>query len=288
MQPRKEKRNILQKYKDRAFIKLYAKSLLNLLSEQPDADEQQKRRWVWELIQNACDSIAGDKIRKTVDVCIHIKKNSVEFSHNGTPFSPPQFLALVYKYSEGKERDNPETTGQFGTGFCSTHILSRTIRLESVITDKDDDGEFQFSDIKIVMYREGYDDEEIAKGVEKTQLSLEEIPKDDGSIEERYLTKFEYIFDPRQIDGPSPTTDLSGRKQSAVLGAKEFLDNICYVLCFNPKIGKASLIVDDDIDYFGKENEFLRNLKAEFQTTDVQELSPDSQLIVISKSISCS
>lgn len=86
------------------------------------------RRWVWELIQNAKDSIANNPNRDTVDVMIEVTDEHVVFKHNGDPFTPKAQLGLLYKYSQDK--DNTQSTGRFGTGFLTTHCLSKIVSIE--------------------------------------------------------------------------------------------------------------------------------------------------------------
>lgn len=64
--------------------------------------ENDRKRWVWELIQNAKDSISKVNDRTSVDIEIEIKDNVLRFIHNGAPFTHKARLALLYKYSEVK------------------------------------------------------------------------------------------------------------------------------------------------------------------------------------------
>ena len=68
---------------------------------QPSVNDQ--RRWVWELIQNAKDSIANNPDRETVDIMIGVNDDRVVFMHNGDPFTPKAQLGLLYKYSQDKD-----------------------------------------------------------------------------------------------------------------------------------------------------------------------------------------
>ena len=59
--------------------------------------------------------------------------------------------ALIYKYSEGKTNDC-ESTGRFGTGFLTTHSLSKTVKITSDVVEEDDLTPHGFT---ITMFREG-------------------------------------------------------------------------------------------------------------------------------------
>eukprot|EP00122_Pirum_gemmata_P012345 Pgem_evm1s11468 len=94
------------------------------------SDESTPRRWAWELLQNAKDVAC----RNTVDIKIKVKNDDNDdlalfFSHNGKPFTPDDMTYLIKQVST-KDRDckgeplHKKTTGNFGTGFLTTHLLS--------------------------------------------------------------------------------------------------------------------------------------------------------------------
>ena len=94
------------------------------------------QRWIWELIQNAKDSSADSA---PVKIEIIINKDSLEFKHSGKPFTYENLISLVHQTSikkryddNAKEGDIPPTTGKFGTGFISTHLLSRVVEIQGV------------------------------------------------------------------------------------------------------------------------------------------------------------
>jgi hypothetical protein len=85
------------------------------------------RRWVWELIQNAVDSTAQSE--DYVDISIRLGDGTLTFEHTGGPFSEDDLAALITGGSN-KPYESQEYTGQFGTGFLVTHILSYHVRVE--------------------------------------------------------------------------------------------------------------------------------------------------------------
>ena len=54
-----------------------------------------RRRWIWELIQNASDC-SGDK---PLSIWINTSETSISFSHNGQPFDHRSLLNLVTQIS---------------------------------------------------------------------------------------------------------------------------------------------------------------------------------------------
>ncbi|WP_282126619.1 sacsin N-terminal ATP-binding-like domain-containing protein [Marinifilum flexuosum] len=96
-----------------------------------------EKRWFWELLQNAKDSVStNDK----VDVKIEINTNEVSFSHTGNPFKVDEILSLIIQGSSKIEDDNK--TGRFGTGFMTTYLLSKKVKISGQL--EDEGGFFEF------------------------------------------------------------------------------------------------------------------------------------------------
>lgn len=150
-------------------MNMYVNAVSGRLREVQSPSEQFSSRWIWELIQNASDSIVSDETRKDVEVEIVIEPKCVTFRHNGSPFTRRCLLALLYKYSQGKR--NTLSTGRFGTGFMTTHCLSTIIGIKSDIFD-----EGALRGFQLTMYRDGFDEEELMEGLRKTNESVKEVP----------------------------------------------------------------------------------------------------------------
>ena len=56
------------KAQERVFDKMYITNVEKRLRELNSPSDNDKKRWVWELIQNAKDTIAKDPFRNTIDV----------------------------------------------------------------------------------------------------------------------------------------------------------------------------------------------------------------------------
>lgn len=154
---------------DELLNKMYISNVQNRLRQLNEPTENDCKRWIWELIQNAKDSISQNNSRTFVDVKIIVKNSEVKFSHNGSPFTAKAQLGLLYKYSEGKV-NNSESTGRFGTGFLTTHTLSKIVSIEgNVLTEDIDNPLCGFS---AIMYRDGLDEPELLDGVRKMKESM--------------------------------------------------------------------------------------------------------------------
>ena len=101
-----------------------------------------RKRWVWELLQNAHDARQVEDKR---DITVEIKYNQEEliFLHNGRRFNADEIAHLIRSGSTKDETD--ETThGQYGTGLLATHLLSSEIAISGQLVDDDQWFDFTF------------------------------------------------------------------------------------------------------------------------------------------------
>ena len=93
-----------------------------------------KRRWVFELIQNATDT-ARARGKPSVDIEITQDDTSVTFKHSGGFFTLDEISAVVYGGST-KPFTTSEYIGRFGTGFLVSHIISRAVQVRGCVQDR--------------------------------------------------------------------------------------------------------------------------------------------------------
>ena len=62
-----------------------------------------------------------------------------------------------------EDEDIPHSTGRFGTGFITTHLLSKVIHLTSIYKLQKDDGTTQYRHFKITLNRECTDIEVVIR-----------------------------------------------------------------------------------------------------------------------------
>lgn len=112
--------------------KLTADKVVQILSDVRDERTKSRRRWIWELMQNAKD--VRNKYG-AVTIEIELKENEFVFKHNGDPFGVENITGLIQQVSSGKPSDstNKRITGKFGTGFISTHLLSDIVTVEGIV-----------------------------------------------------------------------------------------------------------------------------------------------------------
>ncbi|MBE2280245.1 MAG: hypothetical protein IAE91_07635, partial [Ignavibacteriaceae bacterium] len=176
---------------DKANKRQTANKILDAITKlENNQNYNSKRRWVWELIQNAKDL----KINSNgVAVQINLNETTKEliFSHNGMNFDIDQITFLVNQVSTKDRSSDSETTGKFGTGFLSTHLLSKTVSINGILTiDERDSRKFN-----ILLDRDAKTPLEMETKVEKAQndrLGILDNPSIDTFIPEALNTSFTY------------------------------------------------------------------------------------------------
>ena len=208
----------VKKARSKVFHKMYVANVRNRLRQLNEPTENDCKRWVWELIQNAKDSISSDKTRQTVDIKLIVKENQVVFQHDGSPFTADAQQALLYKYSEGKENDS-ESTGRFGTGFLTTHTLSKIVSIQGELYETDG----TTRSFSTTMYRDGLDESDLLDGLVKMEDSTEyDIPYNGW-------TTFIYHLKTPQ------------NQNALKLGLENFIQNIAQVMLFCKELNTVEL-----------------------------------------------
>lgn len=121
----------LDKTKDKVIVENNAQTIFDHIKGLEN-DPKNKQRWIWELLQNAQDTVS-DENDEPVETEIIWDRKHLSFLHNGKPFSEEDITHLIFHGSSKKEQEGK--TGKFGTGFMTTHLLSKKVRIEGNISD---------------------------------------------------------------------------------------------------------------------------------------------------------
>jgi hypothetical protein len=239
---------------EKLLRKMYISNVAKRLRQLNQPSDVDRKRWVWELIQNAKDTIVGDASKSEINVRIDIDGDIVKFRHDGSPFTADARFGLLYKYSEDKE--NQESTGRFGTGFLTTHCLSKVVTIESnMYTNEDRTSICGFS---VTMYRDGQIEKELLEGLDKMQES-----------EEYYEETFPWTTFTYHV------STESGRR-AIKLGIDNFHENIAQTMLFCKELASIEL------NYNGKITSIVRKpivevapdvMSAEFEICGEQTLT---------------
>lgn len=228
-------------------------------------DETTACRWIWELIQNAKDVVNNTG---TVDIKINLDKQKkyLIFQHNGKCFTTKNIVYLISQVSS-KERSNSEenkTTGKFGTGFLTTHLLSEKVTIEGLLQDS---GECA-KKISISLDRSGETKTEIIKSVNSsfTQLeNSEEIDEHIGVEQYGYNTKFIYQLDDEGV-------------KTAERGIKSLYISAPYIYTFLNEIN--SIVINDIVKF--KRGEVRENDDIALQSIQCDKDGETSELLILS------
>lgn len=209
-------------------FKLSAKDVNDKLIKVRNRPEIAKRRWFWELLQNAKDAVKPDE---KVSVKLIIGSDNGEafadFQHNGNPFRYQDAKNLVFPYSDKGDEENSDKSGRFGTGFLATHILAKKIQVKGVYLKDDQAFKFNFT-----LDRSGSDKPEIAESINNTwqefRAKRNEI-QDYVYSSSNFETSFKYDLD----------------RDSLSLATESILDfdvSLPFALAFIPKIQSVEIL----------------------------------------------
>jgi hypothetical protein len=247
-----------------------------------EASPTTPRRWVWELIQNAKDVNIGGKVRVRIDAGLDDPDAHVTFSHNGGAFSAENIRFLIEQVSS-KDRTTdrtgrPTTTGRFGTGFLTTHLLSENVLVNGVVKEHGlTPRKFELS-----LDRSGGELEEIIAAVEAAKDSMQDL--DDrqpykGYADGKFNTSFRYEL-----------TDKTGKKVASA-GLKDLDICLPYTLAFVREIESVEypdhLVSLQEPDYESIDGEVqllsvtTTNSEGDTETYSIAVLSDDLTTIAI-------
>lgn len=177
-------------------VKLSADKIIEKLDELREEGKKSKRRWIWELMQNAKDV---PNIYGQVSIEITLNQNELTFAHNCNAFTIDNLTGLVQQVSsKHSTNQNKKVTGKFGTGFIATHLLSDIITIDGVLQEPGEVAKkFAFE-----LDRSGKTSEDLMIPIEDALLELnaiDESPKfnsypeyETSRTENDYFNKFRY------------------------------------------------------------------------------------------------
>lgn len=199
-------------------------------------------RWVWELLQNAKDSISDD-IDSSVSILIELNSDSVVFKHNGSYFKELDIRGLINQISSKEVEEGVQTrnTGRFGTGFLTTHLLSRKVKISGIVKTTNE----EFHNFDFLLDREGKTTSILAPKVEASWKGFQESTRKINSDYDKnaFNTSFSYLLNTEE------------QRDIAKKGILEFYKLIPFVLAFIPKIKDVKI------------NSNINNMSVEFINT---------------------
>lgn len=196
--------------------------ILNELKNIKESSEEKKneirRRWIWELIQNASDCTPRGS---SINISLEITEDRISFSHDGTPFSYENLLSLITQVSI-KQQSEEKLTGKFGTGFMSTFLLSEIVEIEGSFIREDG----TWTDMNFTIDRTNGDYRHIRSKTEEMLSKLEYLNRSTNEVVEK-INKTKFIY------------NLNGTPESIAAvkqGAEDLQTTLPYLLAFNENI----------------------------------------------------
>lgn len=217
----------LTELKDQKSYSIPAKRIMEHLKPILSKSQDLRQRWMWELLQNASD--LGDNVKARIE----ITSDRLKFSHNGKPFTLDEAYNLIMPDStkDDETTHRKSVIGQFGTGFISTHILSKIIQIEGIIEDDEQLYSFSFHLDRSERSDKDFLIQSIKDAEAEYRENLEEL---EGLPDDEFQTSFTYFID---------NTYSSLKGQEIVNdGIESFKELIPYVLTFRPQLAEIEVI----------------------------------------------
>lgn len=196
--------------------------LKNIKESSDEKKNEIRRRWIWELIQNASDCTPRDS---SINISLEIADDRISFSHDGTPFSYDNLFSLITQCSE-KQLSEEKLTGKFGTGFMSTFLLSEIVEIEGIFICENG----IWTDMNFTIDRTNGDYPEIRSKTEEMISKLDILNHSTNEAVEK-INKTKFIY------------NLNGTPESVAAvkqGVEDLIATLPYLLAFNQNINSIN------------------------------------------------
>lgn len=186
-------------------------------------------RWAWELLQNAKDSVSASK--RTVEVKVILTEDSIDFQHTGDSFTEKDIRGLINQISSKEVAEGEETkqVGRFGTGFLTTHLLSKIVIIRGIVRTENS----QLFQFEFPLNREGKTTAVLIPRIEEAWRGFHASTEDneiDLYDDDAFNTSFKYML-------VTPEQQAIART-----GVNELSNLAPYVLSFVQEIGSIEII----------------------------------------------
>lgn len=243
--------------KDEVLVENNAQSIYDHITELEKDRQNNEKRWFWELLQNAKDSIDDDEI---VSVRVTLTDTELIFSHTGKPFQRKDLLHLIFHGSSKKKAEGK--TGRFGTGFMTTHLLSKKVR---IMGELEEGGYFDF-----ILDRNADDHAQQKKSLDISYDNFKLSRTDENPFKDEFKTSFIYDL---------TTEDLDKQTKVATDGLEMLRYILPVVLALNPKLKSVQSHTGQIV--LRKESVKQVYKETEIQTHTIQNSESESLKVVM-------
>lgn len=172
----------LDKTKDEVLVANNAQTIFDHINELEKDRLNNGKRWFWELLQNAKDAVNHNEF---VSINVQLENDNLIFSHTGNPFREQDIIHLIFHGSSKVDEENK--TGRFGTGFMTTHLLSKKVIIKGFLTDG---RSFNF-----LLDRQADKHSEMKELLDDSYQSLKNSLEQPIEFNDEFKTVFEYQID---------------------------------------------------------------------------------------------
>lgn len=158
-------------------LKNTADKVMQGLEKVRDHKEINRRRWIWELVQNAKDVC---ETYNSVTIHIAHEPDRLVFTHSGDPFRVNHVTALINQVSsKPSDSIDAQITGKYGTGFISTHLMSARITVRGVVVREG----LSAKRMTLILDREGTRSEDLIPKIREARALVERIDTDPAFVD---------------------------------------------------------------------------------------------------------
>ena len=188
-----------------------------------------RTRWAWELLQNARDSAKPEG----VEVAFLIHRGQLIFRHTDKSFTKDNIVHLIYHGSSKVNEVDP--VGHFGTGFISTHLISKVVQVRGSL-----DGAQSFD---FTLDRRGESPKELHASMENSWAAFtQSLQPERITLADGFSTEYIYEVGDGSIN------------EMVDAGLEELRRNAGFMLAFNDALRVLHLEFDGDRTVFQKIN----------------------------------
>lgn len=128
----KEREDHIAEIDFRSTCKRFCDDINQRLNE---VDSSRPDRAIWELFQNAGDTAMDSPEGKRAFLRMTLTEDEFIFAHKGVPFTYDTLSSLVKQVSSRSKEDDEGATGQYGTGFVTTHLFGKVLKVGGSLVD---------------------------------------------------------------------------------------------------------------------------------------------------------
>ena len=189
------------------------------------------KRAIWELFQNAGDLAIDNGEGKKAFIKITLTPEEFIFAHKGKPFTFDTLGSLVKQVSSQSKEDDEDATGQYGTGFITTHSFGKKLFISGSLESEEIPG--KFIDIEAFEIDRTYTGKEEFYDKMATQLAkVKEIALSDSFGEKAEWTQLRYDL----------STAVGGNGyEKAVYAIESAIKTMPFLMTINPRIAKVEI-----------------------------------------------